>query len=214
MLKLQGSKRGRSSTPSSAIPPTPSKRASQVPLPAASASSTDPLPTPILPLLEPEDQEDDEEGGPPGLDSDSEDEDDTETLDFGSDAGGIHEDRDQAHDHYVEAWWTSIQSWCNRTNIDPKNFFNVVDATRNADHNLVAPVENAEVEFDDMLTMWMECYHADLGSAIGDGATLAARWDTDKKTWAFFIEREIHNLTKEEEKKFHKECVVAKEKEL
>ena len=104
----------------------------------------------------------------------------------------------------MEAWWTSIQSWCNRTNIDPKNFFNVVDATRNADHNLVAPVENAEVEFDDMLTMWMECYHADLGSAIGDGATLAARWDTDKKTWAFFIEREIHNLTKEEEKKFHK----------
>ena len=31
---------------------------------------------------------------------------------------------------------------------------------------------------------------------------------------SFVIEREIHNLTKEEEKKFHKEVVAAKEKEL
>ena len=130
-------------------------------------------------MLEPEDREDDEEGEPPGLDSDWEDEDGTETLDFGSDAGGIHEDRDQAHDHYVEAWRISIPSLCNRTNIDPKNFFNVVDATRNADCNMVAPVENAEDEFDDMLTTWMECYHADLGSVIENGATLAARWDTE-----------------------------------
>ena len=79
---------------------------------------------------------------------------------------------------------------------------------------MVAPVENAEVEFDDMLTTWMECYHADLGDAIEHVATLAARWDTDKKAWVFFIEREIHNLTKEEEKKFHKECVVAKKRSI
>ena len=103
VLRLQGSKGGRSSTPKCAIPPTPSKRVSQFPLPTTSSSSTGPMQTPILPLLDPEDQEDDEEEGPPGLDEESEDEDDRDTLDYGSDAGGIHEDRDQAHDHYVEA---------------------------------------------------------------------------------------------------------------
>ena len=45
-----------------------------------------------------------------------------------------------------------------------------------------------------MLTTWMECYHADLGDTIANGATLAARWDAERKAWAFFIERVRSNL--------------------
>ena len=79
---------------------------------------------------------------------------------------------------------------------------------------MVAPVDGAELEFDEWMVPWMECYHTDLGAVVTSGAALAARWDKEKRIWAFFIEREIHNLTKEEEKKFHKEVVAAKEKEL
>ena len=71
---------------------------------------------PHLPPVEPEYRDDDD--GPPGLDDESDDEDDVETVDYGSDAGGIHEDRDNNHDHGVEAWWTSIQGWCSRVNSD------------------------------------------------------------------------------------------------
>ena len=66
-------------------------------MPAAAAE-------PILPIIEPEDRDE-----PPGLDEDSEGEDtvdygeDGSDLDYGSDAGGIHEDKE--HDHYVEEWW-------------------------------------------------------------------------------------------------------------
>ena len=79
---------------------------------------------------------------------------------------------------------------------------------------MIAPVEGAELEFDEWMVPWMECYHADLGAVVTNGAALAARWDNEKWIWAVFIEREIHNLTQEEEKKFHKEVVAAKEKEL
>ena len=91
----------------------------------------------------------------------------------------------------------SVQSWCWRTKLDAKHFFNVVETINQANSSVVAPVETAEVEFDDMLVPWMECYHADLGDTIANGAALAARWDSSRKTWAFFIEREMHNLTKE-----------------
>ena len=42
-----------------------------------------------------------------------------------SDAGGLHEDKE--HDHYVEEWWDSVQSWCIQVNIDTKNIFHVAE---------------------------------------------------------------------------------------
>ena len=161
-------------------------------MPAAAAE-------PVLPIIEPEDQDE-----PPGLDEDSEGEDTVDygedELDYGSDAGGIHDDKE--HDHYVEAWWDSVQSWCSRINIDTKNFFHVAEVTSGVDPALVAPVDGAELEFDEWMVPWMECYHTDLGAVVTSGAALAARWDKEKITWAFFIEREIHNSRRKRGRSF------------
>ena len=88
--------------------------------------------------------------------------------------------------------------------VDVKHFFNVAEVVNLADPAIVAPAETAEVEFDDLLVQWMECYHTSLRNSLDHGTTLAARWSSCSKTWVFFIEREIHNLTKDEEKKFHR----------
>ena len=60
-------------------------------------------------------------------------------------------------------------------NIVTKHFFNVAETMCEADSTLVAPVVSAEVDFDDMIVPWMECYHADLGDIIANGTALAAR---------------------------------------
>ena len=128
-------------------------------MPAAAAE-------PVFPNIEPGHQDE-----PPGLDEDSEGEDTVDygedELDYGSDAGGIHDDKE--HDHYVEAWWDSVQSWCSRINIDTKHFFHVAETVSGADPALIAPVERAELGFDEWMVFWMDCFHADLGAVIANG---------------------------------------------
>ena len=49
---------------------------------------------------------------------------------------------------------------------------------------------------------------------VSSGGTLAGRLDPQLGKWTFFIEREMHSLTKDEEKRYPKEVAAAKRKEL
>ena len=87
--------------------------------------------------------------------------DDAETVDYGGDKAG-----DDYHDHYVYDWWDSFQNLCCRMNIDRNHVLNVAETVRDSNPTPAAPVETAEVEFDDIMFSRIECFHANIGSAI------------------------------------------------
>ena len=125
---------------------SPSKRHGETSVQQQSSSSTqwDNAPTgPVLPFADPS-HHDEHEWIPPLADESDEEGDDpnedAETV--------VYEDEspeDQAHDFYTQAWWDSVQSWCWRTKVDAKHFFNVVETINQANSTVVAPVETAEV---------------------------------------------------------------------
>ena len=86
---------------------------------------------------------------------------------------------------------------CCRMDIN-KPFFDAAEAIAKACMAIVGKENDAEVEFDDLLINWIECYSVVMRYEITDGGVLAGRWDSDVSKWCF-IDPEIHNLTKEEE---------------
>ena len=142
VLRLQGSKRGRSSTPSGDSV-SPSKRHSETTVQQQSSSSThwDNAPTgPILPFADQSDH--DEHDGIPPLREESDDEGDDSDEDAETVAYEDESPEDQEHDFYTQAWWDSVQSWCWRMKVDVKHFFNVAEVVNLADPNFVAPRGN------------------------------------------------------------------------
>eukprot|EP00959_Pyramimonas_sp_CCMP1952_P438258 9174991-Pyramimonas_sp.AAC.1 len=117
------------------------------------------------------------------------------------------DDDEEVHDEnfYVDAWWAAVSSHCRGQIIEAKDFFNVNEALSGVTQPNVTGSEPPEIEFDDALVHWMERGH--FVTHMGDwrDGRLVARWEFSRQSWCFLIEREIHNLTKEEERIHHKD---------
>ena len=120
-----------------------------------------------------------------------------------------------AHDDMVYQWWDSISAWCTRYQIDPRDFFEVSTCAREADTELLDRENDLEVEFEDDVTQYMTHLPGKMRQqSRRDGGSVVARYSKTKNVWSYFIDRETHTLSKEEEKFYHKEVIAGKLKEL
>ena len=74
--------------------------------------------------------------------------------------------------------------------------------------------DEVEVEFDHVAASQLVFYNQDLHEVYQNGGSLVARWSSQHHKWHFLVDRDLHILTKEEEKQFVSEVMEAKTKEL
>ena len=74
--------------------------------------------------------------------------------------------------------------------------------------------DEIEVEFDHCAASQLVFYNQELHDVYQNGGCLVARWSSKHHKWHFLVDRDLHILTKDEEKKFFAEVMEAKAKEL
>ncbi|CAK0801215.1 unnamed protein product, partial [Prorocentrum cordatum] len=151
---------------------------------------------------------------------DDDDQAELETIPYDEDGDRLDEvsmdDDGEVRDEnlYVDAWWAAVSSHCSGQIIETKDFFNVNEALSGVPQPNATGGELPAIEFDDTLVHWMECGHFVTHMDDWREGRLVPRWDSSRRSWCFLIEREMHNLTKEEERIHHKDVLAAKLKEL
>ena len=116
---------------------------------------------------------------------------------------------DERHDDDVTLIWDALQSLKG----PPTVHYHTLDGTETPMKDLIVD-SKIQIEFDPNAAQMLCFFNKELKQFLDEGCSLAAEWQDSEQRWEFLVERDMHNLTKAEEREHWKEVKEAKRKEL